>query len=354
VKREDAPDDKALSERIDKLQASTDTGADHVRNLYIAFLAFAAYLAVTIGGTTDEQLLRSGPVRLPILNVDLPLFAFFWIAPALFVLFHFNLLTQLCLLAEKLRALDQAIEALADPGEQTQRRLRLNMFVFSHMLIGQQDRPLLRRLLTVMGWTTFVVLPVLVLPLAQIRFVPYHDALTTWWHRSLLVLDLLLLWLLWTQAVVPKFQLQFLRRLRVRSRRRWRQLRATFGHPLTWLIIWPVIVVHALVTLVRAVATLPVRVWRRLRPDPKRDWRLGRLQEITVAALVVAFLVATIPGGFLAKPLDALTEPETTPPLIARNLSWWRPTWLTPGQPGRRSTSSARMELGAILADRST
>lgn len=79
----DARPEPDLDQRIDKLQGAVDSATGHVRNLYVAFLAFAAYLAVTIGGTTDEQLLRVGPVRLPVLNVELPLFAFFSIAPAL-------------------------------------------------------------------------------------------------------------------------------------------------------------------------------------------------------------------------------------------------------------------------------
>jgi hypothetical protein len=98
----------ALNERIDKLQVAADAAASQVGSHYIAFLSFGLYLAITIGGTTHEQLLRVGPVELPIIGVALPLVAFYWIAPALFILFHFNLLTQVSLLAEKLYTLDEA------------------------------------------------------------------------------------------------------------------------------------------------------------------------------------------------------------------------------------------------------
>ena len=87
---------------IDKLQASADTAATQVGHLYVTFLLFGLYIAVAVGATTHEQLLRSAPVQLPLLNVHIPLFGFYWIAPFLFVLMHFNLLLQFHLLAQKL------------------------------------------------------------------------------------------------------------------------------------------------------------------------------------------------------------------------------------------------------------
>jgi uncharacterized protein YjbI with pentapeptide repeats len=235
--------------RIDKLQAAADGAAGEVRNLYIAFLSFGLYLAITVGATTDEQLLRESPVSLPIVGVDLPLFAFYWIAPLLFVLFHFNLLLQLCLLSEKLHRLDTEIRRLPDDA-QGERRAAVSQFVFSQMLIGDHCRPLIRVLLQLIAWTTFVVLPIAVLLLTQIQFLPYHDAFTTWWQRFLIVLDLLALWLLWLLAIDPTG-----------------------------------------------------RLGRQLRPA----WPVFGLASLSAVSLLMAFPIAAIPGEFLASPIDSLT-----------------------------------------------
>jgi len=246
-----------LVSRIDKLQAAADEAAGEVRNLYIAFLTFGLYLAITVGATTDEQLLRASPVRLPIVDVGLPLVAFYWIAPLLFVLFHFNLLMQLYLLSEKLHRLDLAIGQLP-ADQQRERRATFSQFVFSQMLLGGHRSRLIRMLLQAMGWTTLVVLPIAVLLLTQIQFLPYHGAFTTWWHRFLIVLDLLLLWLLWLRALE----------------------RQTF------------------------------------RPA----WPVFGLLSLSAVSLLMAFLVATIPGEFFARPIDSLTEYSNIG-LLNRNLA---------------------------------
>jgi hypothetical protein len=150
-----------LEGRIDRLQAAADDAAGQIRNLYIAFLSFGLYLAITVGATTDDQLLRGSPVRLPIVDVGLPLIAFYWIAPFLFVLFHFNLLMQIYLLSEKLHGLDLALRRLPE-GAQRERRANVSQFVFSQMLIGGHRSRLIRMLLDMIAWTTFVVLPVAV------------------------------------------------------------------------------------------------------------------------------------------------------------------------------------------------
>jgi hypothetical protein len=67
--------------------------------LWITFLTVGTYLAISIGTTTHVQLLLAGPVKLPLLGVDLPLFAFYGFAPPLYVVLHLYVLMQLYLLA---------------------------------------------------------------------------------------------------------------------------------------------------------------------------------------------------------------------------------------------------------------
>ena len=70
---------------LDHIQAATNTAAGHVRNLYLVFLGLAVYVATTVATVSDQQLLRAEPVRLPLLNAEIPLPIFFLIVP--FILF---------------------------------------------------------------------------------------------------------------------------------------------------------------------------------------------------------------------------------------------------------------------------
>src|ERR1700730_18443078 len=72
-------------------QASVNHASSRAGALWISFLTFAAYLTVTAGSVTHEMMLRDAPIKLPVLNVELPIFAFFVIVPFFFVLFHFYL-----------------------------------------------------------------------------------------------------------------------------------------------------------------------------------------------------------------------------------------------------------------------
>ncbi len=111
---EDRGDD--LLARLNRLQDAANAASGDARNVYITFLLFGLYLAIIFGSTTHEQLLRESPVTLPLLGVGLPLFGFYWIAPALFVLLHLNLLLQFYLLSGKLHRLDDALEQSVAKG----------------------------------------------------------------------------------------------------------------------------------------------------------------------------------------------------------------------------------------------
>jgi Pentapeptide repeats (8 copies) len=166
--------------------------------LWITFLTVGTYLAIAIGTTTHLQLLLAGPVKLPLLGVDLPLFAFYGFTPPMFVVLHLYVLMQLYLLARLLRLFDDDLRA-ADMIEQDRRRVRgqLDKFVFTQFLIGVPQDRIVRLFLRVVVWLSFVIGPVLLLLGFQLRFLPYHSALVTNMQRATLLLDLTLLALLW-------------------------------------------------------------------------------------------------------------------------------------------------------------
>jgi hypothetical protein len=67
--------------------------------------------------------LLAGPVRLPLLSVDLPLFAFYGFAPPMFVVLHLYVLMQLYLLARLLRLFDDDLRAAVMIGQDRRRVL---------------------------------------------------------------------------------------------------------------------------------------------------------------------------------------------------------------------------------------
>jgi hypothetical protein len=166
--------------------------------LWITFLSVMIYLAISIGTTTHLQLLLGGPVQLPLLGVNLPLFAFYGFAPPLLVVLHLYVLMQLYLLARLLRRFDDDLRAAA-MIQQDRRRVRdqLDKFVFTQSLIGAPQDGIVRLLLRSVVLLSFVVGPVLLLLGFQLRFLPYHSIEVTYVHRGALLLDLMLLLLLW-------------------------------------------------------------------------------------------------------------------------------------------------------------
>ncbi len=148
------------------------------------------YLAVAVGSVTHRKLFLEEPVPLPIFNVPMPLTGFFVVAPAIFVLLHFYVLTQISVMARKVEA---ALTEAAPAGvSQQDARLRLDPFPVAQMLAGGRSLAL-----TATAWCTLIIAPVLLLLFFQVRFLPYHDASVTWWHRVLLLVDLVLIWWLW-------------------------------------------------------------------------------------------------------------------------------------------------------------
>jgi uncharacterized protein YjbI with pentapeptide repeats len=51
-----------------------------------------------------------------------------------------------------------------------------------------------------------VIGPLLLLLMTQWRFLPYQDEVATWWHRAIIVVDVALLWVLWTPVILGRGQ----------------------------------------------------------------------------------------------------------------------------------------------------
>jgi uncharacterized protein YjbI with pentapeptide repeats len=185
------------------LEKALNDSASRVATIWVSLVVFGLYLAIASGGVTQEQLLLGSAIKLPVLNVDLPLAAFFFLAPILLFIFHIYVLIQLVLLGRTAGEYNIALDR--DVGlarGNAVMRQRLVNTLFAQMLAGspRERSGGLGWLLRFVAWTTLSAAPVLILLLIQFKFLPYHSEWITWSHRILIITDLYLSFVLWGAA----------------------------------------------------------------------------------------------------------------------------------------------------------
>jgi hypothetical protein len=208
--------------------------------LWLSYLFVLFYLAVAAGAVTHADMLLQKPVKLPFLNIELPLLAFFFLAPLLFLLTHAYTLVHLVLVANRVTQFNEELRASREDPALWRRQLPSNVFV-QFLGAPEQDRygPF-GLLLAAILWVTLVIAPIALFLLLQIQFLPYHSRWITWTSRIVLTLDLGLLWWLWRDILRS--------RARGADARSWKRVaKATAGAVLT-----PAIILFAC-----GVATLP-------------------------------------------------------------------------------------------------
>ena len=77
---------KALAEKahdLDAVRKSVEDAASVSGTLWFSYLFALFYIGIAAGGVTHKDLLLNNAVKLPFLNVELPLVAFFTLAPTM-------------------------------------------------------------------------------------------------------------------------------------------------------------------------------------------------------------------------------------------------------------------------------
>jgi len=198
-----------IAEKADDLEAikkAVDDAAAVGGGLWLSYLFVLFYLAVAAGAVTHADLFFENPVKLPFLNIELPLLAFFFLAPILFLIVHAYTLVHLVLLTDKAKRFDQALRYQignenAAIRDSLRRQLPSNIFI--QFLAGPVDvrQSAFGWALRAISWVTLVIAPVLLLLLVQIQFLPFHNEPITWTHRIALLADLGLVWWLWRKIL---------------------------------------------------------------------------------------------------------------------------------------------------------
>ncbi len=253
---------------VSALERSLNDSAARVSTIWVSFLIFSLYLLIAATTVTHRQLLLAEPLKLPALDISLPLWGFFFLAPILFVILHVYVLLQLLLLARTAAAYNAAVER-ADllPEENASLRQRLTNTLFAQILAGspREREGWLGWLLKAMAWITLAIAPILILLVFQFAFLPYHSHLATWMHRLLIAAELTAAFVLWPLVLDARRDFE-------------------------WTKIW---------MQVKRTMALPLRLFG---PNDRRrdEWVRLRQNAVPLASCVlfvlVSLLLATFPG----------------------------------------------------------
>jgi hypothetical protein len=182
------------------LRKAIDDATGLLRALTFTYLAVWAYIVIAAGSVSHRQLLIGANVELPLLSTGVDLVTFFWLAPALFLVLHANVLLQLYLLARRVRRFDEAARSCGDAEQEAHARSLLTPFPFVEWRAGRETAQVMHGVFALVSWAFYIVLPLFLLLFVQFRFLPYqHDTITPF-HVVLVVVDLALLWLVWPRS----------------------------------------------------------------------------------------------------------------------------------------------------------
>ena len=99
----------ADADNLEAIRKAVEDAASVSGALWFSYLFVLFYFAVAAGAVTHADLFLENPVRLPFLNIELPLLAFFFLAPILFVIVHAYVLVHFVLLTDKAKRFHRAL-----------------------------------------------------------------------------------------------------------------------------------------------------------------------------------------------------------------------------------------------------
>ena len=197
---------------VEALEKAVNDSATRVSAIWISFLVFSLYLLIAATTVTQRQLLLAEPVKLPVLNIDLPQWGFFFLAPILFVILHVYVLLQVLLLGRTTAAYNTAVGRVdLSPEENALLRQRLANTLFAQIFAGspRERGGFIGSLLRAIVWITLAIGPILILLAFQFSFLAYHSHIATWTHRLLILFELVAFFLIWPLALDARKDFQW-------------------------------------------------------------------------------------------------------------------------------------------------
>lgn len=165
-------------------------------------LLVALYLLLTLVASTDEQLLRESQVSLPQANIGISIKASYIVAPPVFLYLHVQALFLLGVLMRKIqrfkKVVDNSPRVRTHPHTtKTQDVAKESWDWLSAFVFVELFRPngCSRWLPLVLSYISIAIIPILLLTFVDLSFVRYQSDYITPFHHSILILDIIFVWL---------------------------------------------------------------------------------------------------------------------------------------------------------------
>jgi hypothetical protein len=184
---------KSLADKLDAEQKSRDTERDKLaelvkdstdknRQFFALYLGLLVYVLLMVFSTTDKMLLvPTLGIKLPLVDVNVPLLSFYWVAPLFLLAIHFNLLQNLESHHYKLMRWRKACDG-------TVPRHEIVAFMFDYEWLERGSR--LEWLVRFFSRILFVHSGPLALGILLWRFTDYQDIVMTSCHLLAFVFDI--------------------------------------------------------------------------------------------------------------------------------------------------------------------
>ena len=170
--------------RLDKI---VDNSSDKNRNFFIAYLGLLIYVQAIIFSTSDlKLLLPNQELKLPLIDLGVPLVGFYFTIPIFVIALHFNFLQNLESHHYKLMRWQQA------HPDGTVPRSRLNPFLFDYAIL-EQNSGFRNWVLWANNILCYNLAPI-TLALLLFRYADRQDFPVTVWHYTAFVVDSYLVW----------------------------------------------------------------------------------------------------------------------------------------------------------------
>jgi hypothetical protein len=105
----------AKADDLEEIKKAVEDAASVSGGLWLSYLFVLSYIAIAAGAVTHEDLLLVRPVKLPFLNVELPLKAFFALAPFVVLIIHAYALMHFIMLGNKASRFHYELRRTAAP-----------------------------------------------------------------------------------------------------------------------------------------------------------------------------------------------------------------------------------------------
>ena len=169
---------------LDDIRKTINVSSSKNNNSLIFFTIFMLYILISVFGTTDLMLLLPEHMfKMPVINFDLNLIAFYIIAPIMLFMLHFNILFNYNMYLKKIDLQHKKINMnTLDPS----------MYGYAYNMISRGFDGFLINLFL---WVWIYIIPLMILILIYLRFADYHDNAITIFHLVMVLLDIFLIFL---------------------------------------------------------------------------------------------------------------------------------------------------------------